>query len=569
MSTIWIATTGNDSNPGTESSPKLTFDGAYSIASNGDTIKYKAGLYTDLWSDPIEKEITIEGPNAGISANNPNDISQPNPNRNEEAIIRKHNAGLQASNVTVDGIRLERLLSTHFYFLRPNSTFGALDNIQIKNCVFVDMVALYEATTTGATSLTNISVMNCRFTQPSDDAYRPPIWLDAPSTTELRQGLIIENNYFEAKNDNLGPAWDGSHINLIGVQDVFIQNNYFYRGGNFMLCDASAGYGCDNVHFTDNIIKQPTVWCIGFSGHRYGSPHANGSVYIERNKVTCDVSINARWYDYNVTYNFFYSRDAQEITIKDNEFTYFGTFPDTMYDGTTPADYSLELFGLEGSDINNVDFSGNTINIAKETKDSAKVVLSKNVIGNIGVYVNTEDDAPYGKFVGTLNIKNNKFDGLTSAIVAFNDSTHTYGGLDTSASVIARHNQFLNCEYGVFSSLGGIIDARKCYWGWNDGPSGLVKDPSSGNLADGQGCLVSENVLFYPYSKKTRPLVLPHDNAMPTGTEGSLSGQNFIEEASYEGRVPVHMNGKTRILGGNGSGGKRPLNGVLGNWDDR
>ena len=48
--TRYVATTGNDADPGSFGSPKLTVDGALTVSAAGDTVEIRAGVYTDTWS---------------------------------------------------------------------------------------------------------------------------------------------------------------------------------------------------------------------------------------------------------------------------------------------------------------------------------------------------------------------------------------------------------------------------------------------------------------------------------------------------------------------------------------
>lgn len=57
--TWYVATTGNDANPGTSGSPKLTLTGAQTAASNGDTVMMAAGTYNGIFT--MTKRLVIMG----------------------------------------------------------------------------------------------------------------------------------------------------------------------------------------------------------------------------------------------------------------------------------------------------------------------------------------------------------------------------------------------------------------------------------------------------------------------------------------------------------------------------
>lgn len=58
--TYYVATTGNDSNAGTEASPKLTINGAIAVHSPGDTIRVAAGTYSGSITN-AKHRVTIVG----------------------------------------------------------------------------------------------------------------------------------------------------------------------------------------------------------------------------------------------------------------------------------------------------------------------------------------------------------------------------------------------------------------------------------------------------------------------------------------------------------------------------
>jgi len=58
--TIYVATTGNDSNPGTETSPYLNIQKAIDAAAPGDTIYIRGGTYMLTKRIKIEKAGTAD-----------------------------------------------------------------------------------------------------------------------------------------------------------------------------------------------------------------------------------------------------------------------------------------------------------------------------------------------------------------------------------------------------------------------------------------------------------------------------------------------------------------------------
>ncbi len=62
---VWVATDGNDANPGTEAKPFLTIQHAIDILAGDCAVNVAAGMYNEAVT--IEKELTLLGANAGVN----------------------------------------------------------------------------------------------------------------------------------------------------------------------------------------------------------------------------------------------------------------------------------------------------------------------------------------------------------------------------------------------------------------------------------------------------------------------------------------------------------------------
>ncbi|HEU4390381.1 MAG TPA: right-handed parallel beta-helix repeat-containing protein [Blastocatellia bacterium] len=117
--TIYVATNGNDSNPGTAAAPVATLSRAYSLASTGDSIYLRAGRYVVTRQLTVEKDgITIAsypGESAAI-AGSTSDTT------NLQSVI-----SIVSSNVSLIGLEIQ---GGSYYGVKSESNSGML----IRNC---------------------------------------------------------------------------------------------------------------------------------------------------------------------------------------------------------------------------------------------------------------------------------------------------------------------------------------------------------------------------------------------------------------------------------------------------
>ena len=94
---IWVATTGSDTNPGTETAPFATIQAAITAAEAGDTIHVAAGEYIEAGQIVIGKNLTISG------ADKTTTIIKPDSDNINWIVVDAAVTNFTLSNVTLDG----------------------------------------------------------------------------------------------------------------------------------------------------------------------------------------------------------------------------------------------------------------------------------------------------------------------------------------------------------------------------------------------------------------------------------------------------------------------------------
>jgi hypothetical protein len=121
----YVATTGSDSNEGTEASPFLAIQHAVGAASTGDTIHVAAGTYAEVSQTIIDKDLNI------IGANKDTTIIKRDTGFTGNYFFRVNSGEFNLSGATLDG---EGNLYGGVRYAAGTST-GTIDNNIIKNIV--------------------------------------------------------------------------------------------------------------------------------------------------------------------------------------------------------------------------------------------------------------------------------------------------------------------------------------------------------------------------------------------------------------------------------------------------
>ncbi|HWO93514.1 MAG TPA: DUF1565 domain-containing protein [Dehalococcoidia bacterium] len=105
----YVATTGSDSNDGSQASPFLTIQKALDTVQDGGTVHVAPGAYDAMTRNTIDKNVTLLGARAGVDpvGRDPTDAST-------ESIVRG-DPGFQVTadvNVTIDGFTFQELDSS-------------------------------------------------------------------------------------------------------------------------------------------------------------------------------------------------------------------------------------------------------------------------------------------------------------------------------------------------------------------------------------------------------------------------------------------------------------------------
>jgi len=245
QATLYVATTGNDADPGTMAQPKKTIQAAINAAVGATNIYIAAGNYNE--NVVINKnDIGLYGVGAATNGNTAPGTLDPS----SHTIITGGSAG--------DGIAIS----------------GARSNITVSNLAIVGYTSegFYAPANCSNIVLTNLQVnSNC-----TDGTARGGIFINGDVNSVTIQGCALKNN---------GP---GSSARAIGIwngykQNILIQNNYV----EFINCcaiDLNDGTS-SGVRISSNTILAKSASSdsgIGILGMKAG----NGANIIELNNIT-------------------------------------------------------------------------------------------------------------------------------------------------------------------------------------------------------------------------------------------------------------------------------------------
>ena len=550
MATIWIATVadgGNDANPGTEISPKATFASAYSIAVNGDTIRFKAGSYTDNFVNSITKELTILGPNDGISPNTGVDLADENPARLPEAIITTNGSHfIKRNNTSVRGLSFVRGTSpaaSIFFLVVPQNAGQVIDNASFKYNKFYGQKAVHISTSGLAVS--NFDFSYNRYIN-GGEYHGGWVVQSIASGGGAIQDPIVEYNYANLfATDTPDHSDDVQGFGLDSSVNAICRYNTCQYGMNHYFAPNSS-----NALFTDNVSLQPMGWT-------WNCYTTTGTTTFERNRMSVDAGLRPglTWWGSGFTANQLsrvaYFNTVPNLTFADNEIDIYGIFTDTNLD-SNPQAYGISALVLRGATTGSI--TGNKISASSSAKSSAGFDLSSAVLGMTAILI--QPTVP--DITGPLLITGNTITGYFHQCVAVYDfgvwtwtgseyaqtGTPVWGNLVSGSSVIIKDvvgNP--NIDWGGKSAIGEIIDMRDCNWGDFSGPSGGAVDPVSGAIANGAGSKVSSYIRFAPY--KTVPYNGDNEINIEGLTEDAVFGIGRNASKFSDGGIPSIIRNNT------------------------
>ncbi|MBA7677035.1 hypothetical protein ES703_85283 [subsurface metagenome] len=283
-------------------------------------------------------------------------------------------------------------------------------------------------------------------------------------------GTISNNIITGADNPETTPPKAANGIRLgwddgIGVDYITIENNIIKNS----LCKGIR-FACSNKY---------TSWGGTTPGNSYITIHNNeikdnGSAGIETyglgsNTITGNTingnsgnGINLKFDDDDVvTSNIITNNTGPGITLR-------GVTNSTVENNNISGHRSLDTFPPDHSVIGG---KGSGIHIFFASKDNT-IRFNDISDNNFGILIRTKKDKlqPSDNSINFNNIVGNIYYGILNTLV---DSTYR-------------------------------VDATDNWWGHASGPSGLVEDPDTLEIANGSGDKVSENVNFYPWSSESQ-----------------------------------------------------------------
>ncbi|HXW71843.1 MAG TPA: right-handed parallel beta-helix repeat-containing protein [Methylocella sp.] len=227
----YVATTGSDSNPGTQSAPFLTITNAYSRAVAGDTINVEPGTYTDYT------------PGWGIYLNK---SGAPGQQITLHSTVR--------GGAIVDGSASTNRISC---FILYGTSYNTIDGFTIRNCA-QGGISIYD---NGSVPSTNNQFIN-------NEIYN----ISGPDTGRTGQGgqgiqegtaAATCNNYVGQNYiHDIGSAWDNTYDHGIYMEcggNSYV-NNILVHNTHGMGLVVAGYYNVSNVKVYQNVMANNGTW---------------------------------------------------------------------------------------------------------------------------------------------------------------------------------------------------------------------------------------------------------------------------------------------------------------------
>lgn len=121
--TIYVSTSGNDANPGTQAQPKATLQAAFSAVADGGTVKVSPGTYNGKLNVALRSGITLEG---AANLGDPKPVLSLNTGGTNQVLL----AFDGCTNMTVRGFQLD---VDQTFLLNGLTTIGNCDNLLLSD----------------------------------------------------------------------------------------------------------------------------------------------------------------------------------------------------------------------------------------------------------------------------------------------------------------------------------------------------------------------------------------------------------------------------------------------------
>src|SRR6266496_4183335 len=299
--TFYVATNGNDNNPGTAVAPWFTLQHAVETVAPGDTIIVRAGTYAgcrirNSGQASAPKTLMAESPRAAL-------IITPGPQNGHSSLIEIENgSGVNVTDWIIDGFEVSN--SPHH-----GVDIRITDRITVRNCYVHDSsptstgTGIFLAFSYHPTIENNESSNNTEHgVYQSNSGDYPTIrgnklhhnggaGLHMNGDVKQKPGdgiisfAVVENNTIYENGLN-----GGSAINCDGVDDSIFRNNLLYsnHASGISLFSTDAAHGSSRNKVYNNTIVQAIYgrWCINKIGRGKGTPVGNvvknNILYTER-----------------------------------------------------------------------------------------------------------------------------------------------------------------------------------------------------------------------------------------------------------------------------------------------
>ena len=275
--TYYVATTGSDASPGTQTQPFQTIQKGVNTAANGDTVQVAAGTYTEdiTWRD---KSLTLRGAGAGQSIVTRQSIGTSMSLTYVPAVARLEGFTVQNSGMVNNGSSLtvaNCTFSNNYHGIK--NTFAS--NPTVTNCTFTGN---YNGGIRNEDS--SPTVTQCTFT----GNHGSPVYRGG-GMSNSSSNPIVTYCTFTGNNDS-GMYNTGSSPNVTNC--TFAGNN-----GSGMLSERNSSPAVTNCTFTGNgggggggmytITGNPTVTNCTFSNNRAsGDNVGGGGMYNDTTNAT-------------------------------------------------------------------------------------------------------------------------------------------------------------------------------------------------------------------------------------------------------------------------------------------
>jgi len=299
-------------------------------------------------------------------------------------------------------------------------------------------------------------------------------------------GILVEDLDEADVEDNDLRSIPGHGILLIDTQDATITGNEMSESSSSEPAIELSNHGSATI--TDNHIEEEWEGGILFISAGEDVPEiTDGPVTIEDNTIEDSASIGIDISEVN-----------DDIDIRENELTAISAQGINIQSAETGSEVAVtdnELEDVDGSGIQ-IGSVFDSIDIVDNELDDAggRSIEVFFVENDLVIAENTLRNADTGIFVddAAATISENVIENNADTGILLDEN------FDADGSE-ATQNDIVDNDDGVVNEADDTFDATENWWGAENGPSGGVDDPDTGETADGDGDSVSEDVAFDPW----------------------------------------------------------------------